>query len=352
MRIAQIAPLAESVPPKLYGGTERVVSYLTDELVAMGHDVTLFASGDSRTSATLVPCSRKALRLDPTIREPLACTVAMIETLWRMRGQFDIIHNHADFVSMSLLCRQATPALTTVHGRLDSPELGAVYRAFRDHPVVSVSGAQQAPLPWMNWIGTAHHGLPPALLTPPEAPARDYLAFLGRISPEKGPDAAIRLARRTGLPLKIAAKVDRADHEYYTSVIKPLIDGRHIEYVGEIGEHEKSAFLGNAYALLFMIDWPEPFGMVMIESMACGTPVIAMRRGSVPEVVEHGVTGFVVDSEADALPAIGLAPTLDRQRIRREFERNFSSGRMARDYLKLYALLVEPKDSPLLVAEG
>ena len=352
MRIAHIAPLAESVPPKLYGGTERVVSYLTEELVAMGHDVTLFASGDSCTSATLVAGSAKALRLDPTIHDPLACMVAMIEKVWRMRGQFEVIHNHLDFVAMPLLCRQATPALTTMHGRLDWPEFGTLYRSFRDHPVVSISGAQQAPVPWMNWMGTVHHGLPPLLLTPQETPSRDYLAFLGRIAPEKGPDAAIRLAHRTGIPLKIAAKVDRADHEYYTSVIKPLIDGRHIEYIGEIGEHEKSEFLGNAYALLFMIDWPEPFGMVMIEAMACGTPVIAMRRGSVPEVIEHGVTGFVVDSEADALSAIGLAGSLDRQRIRLEFERNFSSGRMARDYLKLYALLAEPEDSSLLVAEG
>ncbi|HEX2113126.1 MAG TPA: glycosyltransferase family 4 protein [Alphaproteobacteria bacterium] len=352
MRIAQIAPLAESVPPKLYGGTERVVSYLTDELVAMGHDVTLFASGDSRTSAALVAGSAKALRLDPMIREPLACTVAMIEKLWRMRGQFDIIHNHVDYVSMPLLRRQATPALTTLHGRLDWPELATVYREFRDHPVVSISGAQQMPLPWMNWIGTVHHGLPQGLLAPPETPTRDYLAFLGRISPEKGPEAAIRLALRTGMPLKIAAKVDRADHEYYASIIKPLIDGRNIEYIGEIGETEKAAFLGNAYALMFMIDWPEPFGIVMIESMACGTPIVAMRRGSVPEVIEHGVTGFVVDSEADALSAIGLAASLDRRRIRREFERRFSSGRMARDYLKLYALLAEPEDSPLLVAEG
>jgi glycosyltransferase involved in cell wall biosynthesis len=352
MRIAQIAPLAESVPPKLYGGTERVVSYLTDELVAMGHDVTLFASGDSRTAATLVAGSARALRLDPMIREPLACTVAMIERLCRMRDQFDIIHNHVDYLSMPLLRRQATPAVTTLHGRLDWPELAMVYREFRDHPVVSISDAQQTPLPWMNWIGTVHHGLPPALLTAPEKPAGDYLAFLGRISPEKGPEAAIRLALRTGMPLKIAAKVDRADHEYYVSVIKPLIDGRNIEYIGEIGEADKSAFLGNAYALMFMIDWPEPFGMVMIESMACGTPIIAMRRGSVPEVIEHGVTGFVIDSEADALSAIVLAASLDRRRIRREFERRFSSGRMARDYLQLYSLLAEPEDSPLLAAEG
>jgi glycosyltransferase involved in cell wall biosynthesis len=352
MRIAQIAPLAESVPPKLYGGTERVVSYLTEELVRMGHEVTLFASGDSVTSAELIAGSRRALRLDPDVREPLALTVAMIEKIWRMRDQFDVIHNHIDFTAMTLLRRQATPALTTLHGRLDWPELANVYREFRDHPVVSISDLQQKPLPWMNWISTVHHGLPTDLLRPPAEPARDYLAFLGRISPEKGPDKAIRLALRTGIPLKIAAKVDRADHEYYVSVIKPLIDGRHIEYIGEIGEHEKAAFLGNACALMFMIDWPEPFGMVMIEAMACGTPVVAMRRGSVPEVIEHGVTGFVVDSEADALSAIGLAASLDGARIRREFERRFSSRRMAQDYGKLYALLAEPEDSTLLAAEG
>jgi glycosyltransferase involved in cell wall biosynthesis len=352
MRIAQIAPLVESVPPKLYGGTERVVSYLTEELVAMGHDVTLFASGDSKTSAELVAGSRQALRLDPTVRDPLAYTIAMIEKIWRMRDQFDVIHNHIDFPALPLLRRQATPSITTLHGRLDLPEFALVYREFRDHPVASISDAQQTPLPWMNWVGTVHHGLPIDLLRPLAEPSGDYLAFLGRIAPEKGPDRAIRLALRTGVPLKIAAKVDRADHEYYVSVIKPLIDGKHIEYIGEIGEHEKSEFLGNASALMFTIDWPEPFGMVMIESMACGTPVVAMRRGSVPEVIEHGVTGFVVDSEADALSAIGLAASLDRARIRREFERRFSGRRMAQEYCKLYSLLAEPEDSPLLAAEG
>jgi glycosyltransferase involved in cell wall biosynthesis len=352
MRIAQIAPLVESVPPKLYGGTERVVSYLTEELVGMGHEVTLFASGDSRTSAELVACSARALRLDPEVRDPFAYTVAMIEKIWRMRDQFDVIHNHLDFLAMPLLGRQATPTLTTLHGRLDWPEFAMVYREFRDHPVVSVSRSQQSPLPWMNWIGAVHHGLPPDLLRPAAEPARDYLAFLGRITPEKGPDKAIRLALRTGIPLKIAAKVDRVDHEYYVSEIKPLIDGRHIEYIGEIGEHEKAAFLGNAFALVFMVDWPEPFGMVMIEAAACGTPVVAMRRGSVPEVIEHGVTGMVVDSEADALSAVRLIASLDRARIRREFERRFSSRRMAQDYSKLYGLLAEPEDSPLLAAQG
>jgi len=352
MRIAQIAPLVESVPPKLYGGTERVVSYLTEELVAMGHEVTLFASGDSRTAAELIAGSARALRLDPSVRDPLAYSVAMIEKIWRMRDQFDVIHNHTDFLAMPLLRRQATPTTTTLHGRLDWPELASVYREYRDHPVVSISDSQQKPLPWMNWIGTVHHGLPPDLLRPPVERTRDYLAFLGRISPEKGPDRAIRLALRTGIPLKIAAKVDRADHEYYVSVIKPLIDGRHIDYIGEIGEHEKAEFLGNAYALMFMIDWPEPFGIVMIESMACGTPVVATRRGAVPEVIEHGVTGFIVDSEADALSAIGLAASLDRARIRREFERRFSSRRMAQDYCELYSLLTEPEDSSLLAAEG
>lgn len=351
MRIAQLAPLAESVPPRLYGGTERVVSYLTEELVEMGHDVTLFASGDSRTSAELVGISERALRFDKSCRDPLAYTIAMMEQVWRMRDQFDIIHNHLDYVPMALLGRQATPSLSTLHGRLDWPEHALVYRKFRDLPVVSISDAQRAPMPWMNWIGTVHHGLPKDLLRPAAAPGR-YLAFLGRISPEKGPDAAIRLAIRAGMKLKVAAKVDRADELYFENTIEPMIDHPLIEFVGEIDEKQKGEFLGQACAVLFPIDWPEPFGIVMIEAMACGTPVITYRRGSVPEVIEHGVTGFIVGNETEALAAIAQAVSLDRARIRREFERRFTSHRMAEDYVKLYELLAEPEDSPLIAVEG
>lgn len=351
MHIAQIAPLAESVPPRLYGGTERVVSYLTEELVAMGHDVTLFASGDSETTARLVPCCAQALRLDPDCRDPLAYHVAMIERVWRMRDQFDVIHNHVDYLLMPLLTRQSTPVLTTLHGRLDWPELAHAYRPFRDVPVVSISNAQREPLPWLNWIGTVYHGLPPERLRPADDQA-PYLAFLGRISPEKGPDRAIRLARQAGMKLKIAAKVDRLDRDFFESAVKPLLDHRTVQLVGEITDRDKGEFLGRAQALLFPIDWPEPFGMVIIEAMACGTPVIAFRRGSVPELIEDGVTGFIVDSEAEALAAIERARSLDRQRIRRLFERRFTSRRMAEDYLELYRILAEPEASPLVAAEG
>jgi glycosyltransferase involved in cell wall biosynthesis len=349
MRIAQIAPLAESVPPKLYGGTERVVSYLTEELVALGHEVTLFASGDSRTSAELVPICAHALRLDGSCHEPLAYHVAMIERVWRMRERFDIIHSHIDYLPMPLLSRATLPSITTLHGRLDRPESAFVYREFRDLPVASISDSQRSALPWMNWVGTVHHGLPEDLLQTRAGDGR-YLAFLGRMSPEKGPDVAIRLALRSGLPIRLAAKIDRADQPYFESCIRPLLDGSRVEFMGEIGEGEKEDFLGEAHALIFPIDWPEPFGMVMIEAMACGTPTIAFRRGAVPEIVEHGVTGFVVDSEDEALAAIAQVGALDRSQIRRTFERRFSSRRMAEDYLKLYELLAEPEAAPLVAA--
>lgn len=346
MRIAQIAPLAESVPPKLYGGTERVVSYLTEQLVAMGHDVTLFASGDSRTSATLVKCCARALRLDPDCRDPSAYHVAMIEKVCRMSADFDVVHNHCDYLPMPLLSRLEVPSLTTLHGRLDWPEFGWVYREFRGQPVVSISHAQRRPLPWMNWVGTVHHGLPPALHAPGSG-AGGYLAFLGRISPEKGPDRAIALAVRAGIPIRIAAKVDRVDEAYFDATIRPLLDHPLVEFIGEIGEREKTAFLGDALALLFPIDWPEPFGMVMIEAMACATPVIAFARGSVPEVIDQGATGYIVRTEDEALDAIGRAAALDRARIRRVFDERFTSERMARDYLRLYASVTEPKIAPL-----
>jgi glycosyltransferase involved in cell wall biosynthesis len=349
MRIAQIAPLAESVPPRRYGGTERVVAYLTDALTAMGHDVTLFAAGDSKTSARLVPCCPRALRTDVSCRDPLAYHVAMIERVWAMRERFDIIHNHVDYLPLPLLSRQPTPLLTTPHGRLDWPEFAVVYRDFRALPAVSISEAQRRPLPWMNWIGTVHHGLPPDSLRPTAKPGR-YLAFLGRLSPEKDPVSAINVAIRAGLPLRIAAKVDRVDQVYFQTAVAPLLDHPLIEYIGEIGECDKEAFLGEALALLFLIDWPEPFGMVMIEAMACGTPVIAMRRGSVPEVIDDGITGFIVDDEAGALAAIARAPLLDRARIRRVFERRFTAQRMAADYLRLYARLLDSQPAPLAAA--
>src|SRR5271157_1600508 len=303
VRIAQIAPLTEAVPPRLYGGTERVVSFLTEQLVAMGHAVTLFASGDSRTSAELVPMWPHALRFDPDLRDVFAPHVLMLEQVYRRADEFEVIHSHLDYWPFSLFRRQSTPFVTTLHGRLDLPELGPLYDFFSDVPLVSVSDAQRLPLPEANFVATVQHGLPEGLLTPqPLTPS--YLAFLGRISPEKRPDRAIRIARRAGIPLKIAAKVDRADQDYFRNEILPLIDGPGVEFIGEINEREKTKFLGEAGALLFRVDWPEPFGLVMIEAMACGTPVLAFRCGSVAEVIEDGITGKVVNSEDEAVAAL------------------------------------------------
>ena len=342
MRIAQIAPLTESVPPRLYGGTERVVSYLTEELVRMGHDVTLFASGDSRTSATLEAIWPVALRFDPTLRDFTAPLMLLLETVYRQADEFDVLHFHIDYWPFSLFSRQRTPFLTTVHGRLDLPELQPVFDMFRDAPVVSISDSQRRPLQ-ANFIKTVHHGLPLDLLVPRPAEPR-YLAFLGRICPEKGPDRAIRIAQETGIPLKIAAKVDRVDQDYYHSVIAPMIDGQHIEMLGEINEAQKPDFLSNALGLLLPIQWPEPFGLVMIEAMACGTPVIAFNRGSVPEVIDHGLTGFVVEDEAEAVAAVPRLASLSRTAIRQCFERRFSARRMAEDYLSLYQrLAIKPR---------
>jgi glycosyltransferase involved in cell wall biosynthesis len=340
VRIAQIAPLIESVPPALYGGTERVVSYLTEELVRQGHDVTLFASGDSRTSAKLVPCAERALRLDPAAPNPLPHYVLMLERVARQAQEFDVLHFHVDFLHFPLCRLGGWPAVTTLHGRLDLPELPLLYREYRDHPLISISNAQRAPMPPVNWAGTVYHGLPRELYTFSPRPAGEgYLAFLGRISPEKRPDRAIEIARASGIPLKIAAKVDRVDETYFREKIRPMLDGGLVEYIGEIGEHEKSAFLGGAIGLLFPIDWPEPFGLVMIEAMACGTPVVAWRCGSVPEVVEEGVSGFIVASLPVALAAVRKLPLLDRARVRACFERRFTVERMARDYLAIYRSL-------------
>jgi glycosyltransferase involved in cell wall biosynthesis len=340
MRIAQVAPLVEAVPPELYGGTERIVSYLTEELVARGHEVTLFASADSRTSAELAPMTSRALRLDKAVRDPLAQQVLMIEKVAQQAHQFDIIHCHLDYLPFSLYRRLGLPFVTTLHGRLDIAELQPVFDEFTDVPVISISGAQRCALPQADWVGTVHHGLPTTLLTPPSAPKGDYLAFLGRISPEKGPDAAIRVAGEAGYRLKIAAKVDRADRVWFEDVIEPMLAAPHVEWVGEIGERDKSAFLGNAAALLFPICWPEPFGLVLIEAMACGCPVIAFRRGAVPEIVQDGVSGFVVDDEHAAVAAVAQLGRLDRAAVRADFEARFTAAHMAESYLRVYAQVV------------
>ncbi len=338
MRIAQIAPLTESVPPRLYGGTERVVSFLTDELVAMGHDVTLFASGDSVTTAKLAPMHPKALRFDSGLRDFMAPHLLMLEHVAARADEFDVLHCHLDYWPFSLFSRLATPFLTTLHGRLDLPELKPIYSYFDDVPLVSISDAQRRPLPDANFIATVHHGLPADLLLP--RPVRpEYLAFLGRICPEKCPDRAIEIARRTGIPLKMAAKVDRADVEYHASTIRPLIDGTLVEHIGEIGDAEKADFLSGAKALLLPIDWPEPFGLVMIEAMACGTPVIAFSAGSVPEIIEDGVTGFVVSNMTEACEAVSRLPELSRAVNRARFEQRFTAERMAEDYVGLYRRL-------------
>jgi glycosyltransferase involved in cell wall biosynthesis len=350
MRIAQIAPLTESVPPRLYGGTERVVSFLTEELVRQGHDVTLFASGDSVTAAELAPMAPQALRFQTGLRDAMAPMQLMLEEVYRRADEFDVLHFHLDYWSYPLFSRQRTPFVTTLHGRLDLPELRPVYSRFHDVPVVSISDAQRRPLPEANFIATVYHGLPLDLLTPrPAKPS--YLAFLGRIAPEKSPDRAIRIARRAGIPLKIAAKVDRVDEEYYRTRIRPMIDGKHVEMIGEIGDADKPAFLSGAMGLLLPIDWPEPFGLVMIEAMACGTPVIAFPAGSVPEVIDDGLTGFIVRDEAAAVEAAGRLHTLSRSAIRARFEERFSVERMAADYLTLYRGLVA-KSRPRLRAVG
>jgi glycosyltransferase involved in cell wall biosynthesis len=339
VRIAQVAPLFESVPPQLYGGTERVVSYLTEELVRLGHDVTLFASGDSATSARLIRCCERSLRLDPDCRDQLAYQVLMLEEVAKRAAHFDVIHYHIDYFHYPLSRRQSAPQLTTLHGRLDLAELAPLYLEFREMPVVSISDAQRAPLPHANWLGTVHHGLPLDLLRFQPGPG-SYLAFCGRISPEKRVDRAIEIARRAGVPLRIAAKIDPVDRAYFEAVIRPLLDGPHVEYVGEIGEADKSAFFGGALALLFPIDWPEPFGLVMIEAMACGTPVIAFRGGSVAEVLEPGVSGWIVPDVGGAVAAVQRAAGFDRAACRSAFERRFSAERMARDYAALYESLI------------
>jgi len=338
LKIAQVAPLYESVPPKYYGGTERVVSYLTEALVSLGHHVTLYASGDSATSAKLRPICRSALRLDESSIDGHADHVLLAETVLQESGEFDIVHSHIDYGAYPLLRRMDTPHVTTLHGRLDIPNLQNLYREFNDQPLISISNRQRLPLSWANWQATVYHGIPEKLYSLNEKAGR-YLAFLGRISPEKRVDDAIEVAKRAGIPLKIAAKVDKTDREYFEAIVKPLLH-KGVEFIGEISELEKREFLGNAMALLFMIDWPEPFGLAMIESLACGTPVIARRRGSVPEIVDHGVTGFVVEDRDDARKAIRQIGQLSRKRCRDVFEERFSATRMARNYLAVYKKLI------------
>lgn len=344
MRIAQIAPLAESCPPKLYGGTERIVSYLTEELVRQGHDVTLFASGDSVTSARLVPCCDMALRLNPAIRDAMPYYMMMLDEVIRRQNEFDVLHFHMDVLQFPLIRQLSTPTLTTLHGRLDLPDLVPFYNAFPEIPVVSISDHQRKPMPPVNWAGTVYHGVPPGLLpfspAPRAGPDGGYLAFLGRISPEKRPDRVLEIAAGSGMRCKIAAKVDRADQTYWDDTIAPML-ARHpeAEYIGEINDARKGDFLGNAAMLIFPIDWPEPFGLVMIEALACGTPVIAFGCGSVPEIIEDGVSGFIVSSVEEAIAAVPRALALDRAGVRAAFENRFTVDRMAEDYVGLYQAL-------------
>lgn len=342
MKIAQVAPLYESVPPKLYGGTERVVSYLTEQLVQMGHEVTLFASGDSVTSARLVPGCAKSLRLNYGCLDRLAHHYVMLEEVMDRVDEFDILHFHCDYLHYPLSKISGALHLTTLHGRLDYADLVPLYRKYKSMPVVSISQYQRNPLSWINWVGNVYHGLPVDLLAPGDGTG-NYLAFLGRISPEKRVDRAIEIATRLGMRLKIAAKIDANDRSYYEREIKPLLNQPGIEFIGEIGEHQKAEFLGKASAYLFPIDWPEPFGLTMIEAMACGTPTIAFKCGSVPEVIADGVSGFIVEDIDQAVKATEQAVYLDRRICRQDFERRFSASRMAQDYLKLYEATLSPK---------
>lgn len=340
MRIAQVAPLYESVPPQLYGGTERVVSYLTEELVRMGHEVTLFASGDSQTAARLVPVTPRSLRLDSSCIDQLAHHIYMLEEVKKRKDDFDLIHFHIDYLHFPITRMVGWNHVTTLHGRLDLPDLIPLHKEFSDLPLISISMSQRKPLPFVNWVGTVLHGIPIDLLEFNSRP-KGYLAFCGRICPEKRVDRAIEISLRAGLPLKIAAKVDPTNRDYFYSDIEPLLHQPGIEFIGEINDRQKSDFLGNARALLFPIDWPEPFGLVMIEAMACGTPVIAYRNGSVEEVLEKGVTGYIVDNVTEAVEAVAKVGSLDRRKCREVFERRFSATKMAQEYVQLYDKLIE-----------
>ena len=350
MKIAQVAPLYESVPPAGYGGTERVVSWLTEELVRLGHDVTLFASGDSRTAAKLISGSAKSLRTLSDCRDALAHHIVSLDKVRKHRGEFDVIHFHTDYLHFPLCREWRVNHLTTLHGRLDLSDLVPLYREFRDVPLVSISKKQQEPLPHVNWVGNVYHGLPENLLRFHRGPGQ-YLAFIGRISPEKRPDRAIAIATAAGMKLKIAAKMDVADRSYFETTIKPLLARPNVEFLGEIGDDQKAAFLGNAVASLAPIDWPEPFGLNMIEAMACGTPTIAFNQGSVPELIDHGVSGLIVENVEEAVEAVERVKTMSRAACRNAFEERFTDRRMAKDYLKLYEQLLDeqmPFDDSLM----
>jgi glycosyltransferase involved in cell wall biosynthesis len=349
MKIGQVAPLMESVPPRLYGGTERIVSYLTEELVRMGHEVTLFASGDSITSAQLAGCVPTALRLDARVHDPIPYYMLMLDRVRDAAQNFDILHFHIDQFHFPLFKSMANRTVTTLHGRQDIPDLKPLYFGFPDMPLVSVSDAQRKPVPKANFVATVSHGIPSHLHTPIFAPRGGYVAFLGRISQEKRPDRAIRIARTLGVPLKIAAKVDRVDEAYFREQIEPMLQQPGVEFIGEINERAKTKFLGEAGALLFPVDWPEPFGLVMIEAMACGTPVLAFRRGSVPEIVDNGVTGQIVDTEEEAIRKLPYVLALDRRAVHRRFEERFSATRMAKDYIRVYRSLMR---RPLLLPDA
>jgi len=349
MKIAQIAPLYESVPPKYYGGTERVVSYLTDELVAMGHEVTLFASGDSETKARLMPQSKIALRLDETVVDPVARHVLLAEKVFQMAGEFDVIHSHIEYFCYSHMRSSAVPLISTMHGRMDIPDLVPVYEEFREVPVISISHSQRKPLPWLNWTGNVYHGLPEKLYAYHEK-AGDYLAFVGRVSPEKGLAAAIDIAIRAEKTIKIAAKVDKNDRDYFKSVIRPLLNHPLVQFIGEIGESEKSDFFGNAAALISPIDWPEPFGLVMIEAMACGTPVITRPCGSVPEIIEDGVNGYIAETAKEAVEAVRRISKINRRGCRDVYEKKFTTRHMAENYVDIYKKIIEEAADPLKAA--
>lgn len=347
MRIAQIAPLLESVPPRLYGGTERIVSYLTEALVERGHSVTLFASGDSKTSADLTSFREQALRLDPAPQKSIvAAHLSMLQSIRQRADDFDVLHFHIDLLPFPIFETVAHKTVTTLHGRQDKQDLAQFYRRWPDFPLVSISDSQRRPMPWANWLDTIHHGLPPGLCVPASRPTGDYLAFLGRLSRDKRPDRAIEIARRVGIPLKIAAKVGTGDRRYFHETLEPMLEGADVEFIGEIDDSQKSDFLGNAAALLFPIDWPEPFGLVMIEAMACGTPVVAWREGSVPEVVDDGVSGRGVSGIEEAAAAVAEVRGYDRRRIRACFERRFDAYHMAAHYEALYRRLTE--EQPIL----
>jgi glycosyltransferase involved in cell wall biosynthesis len=352
VKIAQIAPLAESVPPRMYGGTERIVSYLTEELVKLGHEVTLFASGDSVTSANLVSCATKALRLDTAIKDIIPYYMLMLDRVRQHADEFDLLHFHIDHFHFPIFRSLAAKTVTTLHGRQDLPDNPPLYCGFDDFPLVSISNDQRYPIPHANFAATIYHGLPKTLLHPTFEPQGGYLAFLGRIAPEKRPDRAIAIARQAGIPLKIAAKVDEVDEAYFRECIQPLLNHQGVEFIGEINEQDKSKFLGEANGLLFPIDWPEPFGLVMIEAMACGTPVLAFNKGSVAEIVEPGITGFLVDSVEEANRKLDHLLSLDRRLVRKRFEERFSARRMARDYAKLYHQLLESSEKPVSIPTG